>query len=578
MNMMKQSLFMILLLSLSSSTTAKHGELALDVELGGNSDNGSEKIVNQRRVWGAENDPRWGVGPPEGDTPPEPSPTEPPTQSPTSRVTESPIEPPTESPTPGVTEATPEVTDPPTTSPTPGATDPPTESPTARVTNEPTASPTASPTDPPTVSPTASPTASPTVSPTEQPSAAPSEHPSAAPTTYPMQKIEAAGIVMSLMGVEPLDEEAEENWTNITEAHLADEIWNTVNPLSVDVKVELVAQDPPFIARGLRRLQTTSAQQKVTFNAYYSIEAEMQIADINIFLTGAFVSEFKREIYMDSLKQSGDTVFQNLSMVLVEPATTTAPIDDNDKNGNGVGNTAGEKDSPFGTIIGVVVVILVVLILGLACYMRCRRRGPRVPKHSKGDEANGKDIVSDQSRTSDESIETPRAKDSQSDRSEGTSNASLFNFRPKEQASGETSTGGFLKYLPKPNASSTKSYTLPSFASLWNRGDDQNSNASSFGTSKSNKEDEIICDKITVEVPKGKLGLVLDIKDDGYPTVQVIKPTSPFHGRVQVGDRLHSLDGQDLNMISSETISQIMAWKQNNQTRVFVFDRPSGDK
>ena len=517
---------MILLLCLTNFSTANHHEA---VAFGEKSVNDSA-TANQKEMRDLE-EGRWGFSPPDDDSPPEPSPTPEPTRRPT------------QSPTPEPTET---------------------------VTEEPTDPPTVSPTENPTASPTASPTEKPSAAPSDAPSASPSSQPSTSPTTYPKQYIEAKGIVMSLMNIDPLDEEAEENWANITEAHLANEIWNTINPVWVDVKVTLVAQEPPFIVRGLRRLQARR-QQDITFNANYSIEVEMQISDINIFLTGAFVSNFKRTIYMESLKESGDAVFQNISMVSVEPASAFPTDDPNDKHPYAPESHTGESDNPLGTIVAVVVVILIVFILGLACYMRCRRQNPK-----------GKNISSDRSGTSDESIENSSGKDSKSERSDVTSNASIFNYRQKQQAGAGTSTGVLSNFLPKQQTRSTQSvngYPLPSFASLcWNRSVEKSSSRSTFGTSNSDKEEEIVCDEITVEVPKGKLGLVLETNDDGYPTVQAIKPNSPFHGRVQIGDRLQSVDGNDMCNISSESISRVIAWKQNQQTRLFVFGRPYGTK
>jgi C-terminal processing protease CtpA/Prc len=82
----------------------------------------------------------------------------------------------------------------------------------------------------------------------------------------------------------------------------------------------------------------------------------------------------------------------------------------------------------------------------------------------------------------------------------------------------------------------------------------------------------------TVEAPKGKLGLILETSDEGCPVVQEIKPTSPLNGCVQVGDRLHSVDGRDVTMVMSATVSRVIASKQNSKVRKFVFARPQEHK
>jgi len=303
------------------------------------------------------------------------------------------------------------------------------------------------------------------------------------------------------------------------------------------------------------------------------------------------VSNFKRELYMDNLKESGGAAFQNVSLVSVEPATTTTDVpsgdEDSEPYGTETDTTQGsESSAPIGTIVGVVMVLLVVLILGLACYVRCqgscqKKRPSEVPVSSKGDttKGDGKDIPSDRSGTSEESICNKSGKEN---RSEHSSDGSLFTYIPKPEAtpikSARNAITSSLAYMwnriddESSQGSKSLRNTL-SFAAIWNRGDEESSQGSTLG-SDSNNEEEVVSEEFTVEIPKGKLGLILDTCETGYPIVQQLKPNSPFHGRVQVGDRLHSVDGRDVNMITTETISSVIATKPNTTTRVFVFGRP----
>jgi hypothetical protein len=80
--------------------------------------------------------------------------------------------------------------------------------------------------------------------------------------------------------------------------------------------------------------------------------------------------------------------------------------------------------------------------------------------------------------------------------------------------------------------------------------------------------------KFQVQAPAGKLGLVLDTCEDGTPVVDEIVSSSPLAGQVRVGDRLLSLDGQDVTTMIATTVARLIASKKNNRVRQFTFARP----
>lgn len=81
---------------------------------------------------------------------------------------------------------------------------------------------------------------------------------------------------------------------------------------------------------------------------------------------------------------------------------------------------------------------------------------------------------------------------------------------------------------------------------------------------------------LEVEAPPGMLGLVLEASGDGIPTVHAIKPTSPLAAEVQVGDRLLSVDGEDVTVMLATEVSLLIASKRDNSVRRFVFSRRAG--
>jgi C-terminal processing protease CtpA/Prc len=88
------------------------------------------------------------------------------------------------------------------------------------------------------------------------------------------------------------------------------------------------------------------------------------------------------------------------------------------------------------------------------------------------------------------------------------------------------------------------------------------------------KDDTTLLNEFQVDVPAGKVGLVLETSCAGDPVVQEVKASSPMAGHVQVGDRLLSVDGQDMSNVMAATVSRIIASKQYNSVRRFKFCRP----
>jgi hypothetical protein len=75
-----------------------------------------------------------------------------------------------------------------------------------------------------------------------------------------------------------------------------------------------------------------------------------------------------------------------------------------------------------------------------------------------------------------------------------------------------------------------------------------------------------------VIVPPGMLGLVIDSPNGSVPVIRAIKPTSVLYPQVKVGDRLISVDHQNVTNMSATQVSNLITQKQH-QNRTFVFCR-----
>lgn len=424
-----------------------------------------------------------------------------------------------------------------------------------------------------------------------------------------------------------MDKDARKKWANLTQIQLVDELKNSIGPPVLEVNVTFVSQDPEYESksrRSLRRLQN-SEEQKIVFNVDYAIQSALQITNtgrtnIDVFITGAFVSDFKRTMYMELLKTLGGPVFENVSNVAVISST------ENDGDGTDTGNPGdSESDTPndsdtgvgspeeggvgIGVLVGVAMVVLIVAVLGLACYVRCKRREPRkkktkVPKvvtSSKLDSATGgKDAHANGSGTSESessigdasifykdgteggddhnyvpwfnvALDPPSHKDieSDSDKASVKSASSWFKFS-RGPASDRSANEASLAESATSGSNYASWFGGISLRSI-RRSDVSNKSGSTIETKSSNSS----TGEYTVTVPKGKLGMLLDDSDGGkdYPKVQTIKPGSPFEGKVQEGEYLISVDGQDLKGMKLKVISHILAFKKDNDSRAFTFVR-----
>jgi hypothetical protein len=78
--------------------------------------------------------------------------------------------------------------------------------------------------------------------------------------------------------------------------------------------------------------------------------------------------------------------------------------------------------------------------------------------------------------------------------------------------------------------------------------------------------------KFAVEVPPGKLGMIIDTPDNGPPMVHTVKPESILCSTVQAGDLLLSVDDDNVTHMSAVQVSKLISIK-SDQHRTLVFLR-----
>lgn len=80
-----------------------------------------------------------------------------------------------------------------------------------------------------------------------------------------------------------------------------------------------------------------------------------------------------------------------------------------------------------------------------------------------------------------------------------------------------------------------------------------------------------------VKAPAGKLGIIIDLSDNGEPIVRAIRGDSVLADKVKIGDRLLSVDGEGCADMSAEHVSKLIAVKSNQECRKIIFVRRSHD-
>lgn len=81
--------------------------------------------------------------------------------------------------------------------------------------------------------------------------------------------------------------------------------------------------------------------------------------------------------------------------------------------------------------------------------------------------------------------------------------------------------------------------------------------------------------RFRIEAPPGKLGMVIDTALDGEPTVLAMKPDSILGNHVHIGDKLVSVDGQDVTGLDADQVATLISSK-SDQPHLFIFIRSKG--
>jgi hypothetical protein len=440
--------------------------------------------------------------------------------------------------------------------------------------------------------------------PTEIPNMTVSTPPSAnTPTPLPTPQgtsSDLVGLVMLLTNTNGvLGESSTIAWESATAAHITNTLAREAPLSEATVEVDVVSQtrmSPNSSLNGVRRVQEGDELRplRVAFDVvvrFLGTTSAPNDAEAATLLGEAFNSQEDRELYINRLRATDNTAFESLDriQVLVDGFT---PAEEGFQGSNDSGG------SSMGIIIGAAVGgIAILVIAALAAFFVFRNRdnqNDRVNKRlSDDDEHMQNDARELYSPPTESASPLGAANEISVDRQDDVSTlgdsilAGMAVLQDGEDERTASIDGGydyaqeqFRGDGPLSVSRGENSTMLSSYPSVGQMGgpslieDD-----ASFEELYGDVDDTSHPDRFEVDVPPGKLGMVVDTPNYGIPQVHAIKEDSVLVGRVKVGDRLMHVDLIDVTRMSAIEVSNLIH-KKSKSARVLGFARkasPSND-
>lgn len=481
-----------------------------------------------------------------------------------------------------------------------------------------TMNPTISP--PPSVSPTFAPISrAPQNKPIQKPTTdvKPVVSPTYAPTFTAQNALVSVDVIFSGMAGK-LDGKSQEIFKTVTGDFIyysLQELDFNVDVKIVDVSIEIFSQ--VIETQGRRFLASETVKLRVRYNALIEYQSTLDDHDtVSEWVGKVFNTDDQRELYLKQLRKADEDTFDNAesAVVLVEgvaPPEVT-PIDEKSTNKGFFSN------ENLWYVIGAVggTISLIIIICTLYAIGRNKRRkseitgkpnmttmtkiknqfsydsdlSPTNKLHYTAEidvDLQNDDVSTlgdptyyggapDQATTAGGPILVPST--------HGTSaTQKLYHpSDPRERFLSEDDTDDNIRFsesnLSKQNDDDIVVHTVIDDSADHGDNDDQAADyaMNRFPVAKSNqmmtKSGGVTGSKYAVEVPPGKLGMIIDTPDNGPPVVHTIKPESILCATVQAGDYLISVDDEVVTHMTAVQVSKLISIKSDQQ-RTLVFLR-----
>ena len=424
------------------------------------------------------------------------------------------------------------------------------------------------PTESPSTAPPTKSPAEPTTSPIDTPAPTietdqPTDSGTTSPTSVLIGPTESAGLSVTLIGMTALPdiEEWELTTGNFYNQQYGNDRGVGLGVYDADVTIIYTGQagsEP--IRRRNRRLNASSATRELQTNSlvvtytqittYRTDDPNLNIEEI---VEMPLQTAVQRDRYVGTLKRNTNGGYDQLTGVSAITATDDIPVDAPDSGEDGT-EDAGGGGLNTGAIAGIAAggAVVVVLAAGLVYY---RARG------GSGDNTNGAfaSATAGTPSTGDPTRGTSSSLPTYGDTSVATVDYDYSRAYGNAGNHSLSDAGGTL-------GSRTRQTTG---AEIPGSGNTIFSDDPTFDQAYENVREELI----DVYAPAGKLGVVIDTPDDGAPVVHAVKDTSPISDKVQVGDKLVAVDGEDVRAMTAIKVSKLISKKSTNPSRKLTLIR-----
>lgn len=426
-------------------------------------------------------------------------------------------------------------------------------------------------------------TMSPTLStvPSVNPSGAPSEEtPSSQPTLQPSLPIstESVDVVMlldSMNGV--LRGRAAIDFESATSAHIKQTTESSgvqIVGFRVDTNIntqEVVPATTTLTSGGRRKLQSLSPLQiALSVLIDYQNSTDSESYDPAMWVQEAFNSKEERDSYIARLKEKNDEFANLISVSLLVDGEV--PVEETVELNN---------SSKLGIIIGAAVGGAVGLALAAFIFSRWGQKY----QGAGGKQVNAETALStydtpnriqteilvdrqDDVSTLGDPVFTGGFNMNMGDRDERTASVADDYDYAKEYLLGQQTRERVTSVDSGPSGKTSGTFSRvgsgPMTSSVF---------ADDASFEQQYEDDELPEDKkFEVHVPPGKLGMVIDTPNGGVPIVHAIKPESILADKVLVGDRLVSVDDEDVTSMTAVQVSKLISVK-SDKNRILKFVR-----
>ena len=346
----------------------------------------------------------------------------------------------------------------------------------------------------------------------------------------------------------------EEDTTTSTSNGNCEEAWQQEVRSRIETEVRSIVPQPETLDVVVSNVSTEIDETAVAliFDVLVEIRSAWDEYNIYRFIEGPFDTQVEKENFAEFLRSTGCPEFANVGsvdVVVPEADEERTPSDDD--------------SSSAGLIAGLALATVAIVLLGATfIYVRIRNKRRQEQDQHEMPLFSGKssnDYASEIGVETNYDVSTlgdpiPFGTTRNPTDSSTIGSQSLDYDYQKAYADAQSTTNSLV-------TAGTNSLNDPSLANFVFNADDDTLNT--------------LEEQYEIVAPSGLLGLILESNvDDGRPTVNNIKPNSVLAHVVKIGDRLLSVDNEDVSTMRASDVSQLIASKRDQESRILSFCRP----